>query len=135
MVTTSTLMENLQQEGVSPDLLLAVNEYRTTHPLTEALAPRVPQSAFTYYGKDVWEQALAALLCGENLLLAGGKATGKNVLAENLATAFGRPAWDISFHVNMDAASLIGMDTFEGGAVKFRPGPVYRCAQSGRYAP
>ena len=69
-------MENLQQEGVNPDLLLAVNEYRTTHPLTEALAPRVPQSAFTYYGKDVWEQALAALLCGENLLLAGGKATG-----------------------------------------------------------
>lgn len=67
MVTTSTLMENLRQEGVSPDLLLAVNEYRTTHPLTEALAPRVPQSAFTYYGKDVWEQALAALLCGENL--------------------------------------------------------------------
>ena len=65
MVTTSTLMENLRQEGVSPDLLLAVNEYRTTHPLTEALAPRVPQSAFTYYGKDVWEQALAALLCGE----------------------------------------------------------------------
>ena len=61
MVTTSTLMENLRQEGVSPDLLLAVNEYRTTHPLTEALAPRVPQSAFTYYGKDVWEQALAAL--------------------------------------------------------------------------
>ena len=60
MVTTSTLMENLRQEGVSPDLLLAVNEYRTTHPLTEALAPRVPQSAFTYYGKDVWEQALAA---------------------------------------------------------------------------
>ena len=57
------------------------------------------------------EQALAALLCGENLLLAGGKATGKNVLAENLAAAFGRPAWDISFHVNMDAASLIGMDT------------------------
>ena len=124
MVTTSTLMENLRQEGVSPDLLLAVNEYRTTHPLTEALAPRVPQSAFTYYGKDVWEQALAALLCGENLLLAGGKATGKNVLAENLATAFGRPAWDISFHVNMDAASLIGMDTFEGRCrqIPARPG-------------
>ena len=55
------------------------------------------------------------------------------MLAENLATAFGRPAWDISFHVNMDAASLIGMDTFEGGAVKFRPGPVYRCAQCGGF--
>ena len=77
--------------------------------------------------------ALAALLCGENLLLAGGKATGKNVLAENLAAAFGRPAWDISFHVNMDAASLIGMDTFAGGQVVFRPGPVYRCAQCGGF--
>ena len=53
--------------------------------------------------------------------------------AENLAAAFGRPAWDISFHVNMDAASLIGMDTFAGGQVVFRPGPVYRCAQCGGF--
>lgn len=80
--------------------------------------------------KEVWEAAAAALLCGENLLLAGSKATGKNVLAENLAMAFGRPAWDVSFHVNMDAASLIGMDTFVGGEVTFRPGPVYLCAKT-----
>ena len=133
MSETSVLMDTLRQEGVSPDLLRAVEEYRTAHPLAEALRPRIPSPAFVYYGREGWEQALAALLCGENLLLAGGKATGKNVLAENLAAAFGRPAWDISFHVNMDAASLIGMDTFEGGQVKFRPGPVYRCAQSGGF--
>ena len=102
----SDLMETLRQEGISPDLLRAVEEYRAAHALPEALRPRIPASGFTYYGREVWEQALAALLCGENLLLAGGKATGKNVLAENLAAAFGRPAWDISFHVNMDAASL-----------------------------
>ena len=133
MSETSGLMDTLRQEGISPDLLRAVEEYRAAHPLAEALRPRIPAPAFVYYGREVWEQALAALLCGENLLLAGGKATGKNVLAENLAAAFGRPAWDISFHVNMDAASLIGMDTFEGGQVKFRPGPVYRCAQSGGF--
>ena len=133
MSETSALMDTLRQEGVSLDLLRAVEEYRTAHPLAEALRPRIPSPAFVYYGREVWEQALAALLCGENLLLAGGKATGKNVLAENLAAAFGRPAWDISFHVNMDAASLIGMDTFEGGQVRFRPGPVYRCAQSGGF--
>ena len=75
----------------------------------------------------------AAILCGENLLLAGSKATGKNVLAENLAQVFTRPAWDVSFHVNMDAASLIGMDTFEGGEVRFRPGPVYLCAKHGGF--
>ena len=79
------------------------------------------------------EAAIAALLCGENLLLAGSKATGKNVLAENLAQAFGRPAWDVSFHVSMDAAGLIGMDTFENGQVAFRPGPVYLCAKHGGF--
>ena len=129
----SDLMETLRQEGISPDLLHAVEEYRAAHALPEALRPRIPASGFTYYGREVWEQALAALLCGENLLLAGGKATGKNVLAENLAAAFGRPAWNISFHVNMDAAALIGMDTFVDGAVTFRPGPVYRCAQCGGF--
>lgn len=33
----------------------------------------------------------------------------------------------------MDAASLIGMDTFENGQVTFRPGPVYLCAQHGGF--
>ena len=118
----SDLLETLQQEGVDPALLEAVQQYRAAHALPDALRPRIPSPAFTYYGKEVWEQALAAILCGENLLLAGGKATGKNVLAENLAAAFGRPAWDISFHVNMDAASLIGMDTFAGGLVLYDKG-------------
>ena len=129
----SDLMETLRQEGISPDLLRAVEDYRAAHALPEALRPRIPASGFTYYGREVWEQALAALLCGENLLLAGGKATGKNVLAENLAAAFGRPGWDVSFHVDMDAAGLIGTDTFEGGQVVFRPGPVCQCAREGGF--
>ena len=37
------------------------------------------------------------------------------------------------FHVNMDAASLIGMDTFRGGEVTFRPGPVYTAAKTGGF--
>lgn len=44
-----------------------------------------------------------------------------------------RPRWDVSFHVNMDAASLIGMDTFRGGEVTFRPGPVYAAAKAGGF--
>ena len=129
----SDLFQFLHQENIQPELLDAVREYRAMHAVQEALRPRIPVPRFPYYGKSIWEQAIAAVLCGENLLLAGGKATGKNVLAENLAAAFGRPAWDISFHVNMDAASLIGMDTFAGGQVVFRPGPVYRCAQCGGF--
>ncbi len=39
--------------------------------------------------KETLEMGMAALLEQENLLLAGPKATGKNVLAENLAYIFG----------------------------------------------
>ena len=126
-------MEFLEQEHISPALLDGVRAYRAQYPAEPALQGRIPQPRYHYYGKEVWEAAIAALLCGEDLLLAGSKATGKNVLAENLAQAFGRPAWDVSFHVSMDAAGLIGMDTFVDGRVEFRPGPVYRCAQCGGF--
>ena len=127
------LLDFLKQEGLSAGLLDDIQAFRAQYPTPPELQGRVPRPRYHYYGKDVWEAAAAAILCGENLLLAGSKATGKNVLAENLAQAFARPAWDVSFHVNMDAASLIGMDTFEGGEVRFRPGPVYLCAKNGGF--
>ena len=106
----------LEQEGVDPVLLKEVRAFHDANPPDPAAAGRVPQPRFLYYGKQVWEAAAAALLCGENILLAGPKATGKNVLAENLAAAFGRPAWDVSLYVNVDAAALIGADTTAGRA-------------------
>ena len=127
------IWKELRDEGVDSGLLDEVRRFREAHPLTPEAQERVPVPKYLYYGREVWESAAAALLCGEHLLLAGPKATGKNVLAENLAMAFGRPAWDVSFHVNMDAASLIGMDTFVGGEVTFRPGPVYLCAKNGGF--
>ena len=127
------MLEFLEKEQIDQGIIDGIREYREKYPAAPELAGRVPRPRYHYYGKDVWEAAAAALLCGENLLLAGSKATGKNVLAENLAMVFGRPAWDVSFHVNMDAASLIGMDTFVGGQVTFRPGPVYLCAKNGGF--
>src|SRR5699024_3514583 len=81
----------------------------------------------------LWAEAISALLCGENLLLTGPKATGKNVFAENLAAAFGRPVWNISLSIHSDAASLVGSDTFRNGEVVFREGPVSRCARLGGF--
>ena len=127
------LLDFLEQEQISKELLEGIQEYRNAYPTPPELQNRIPKPRYHYYGKEVWEASIAALLCGENLLLAGSKATGKNVLAENLAQVFARPSWDVSFHVNMDAASLIGMDTFENGQVTFRPGPVYLCAQHGGF--
>ena len=128
-----SLLEFLEQEQISRELLDGIRDYRAQYSTPPALQGRIPRPRYHYYGREVWEAAIAAVLCGENLLLAGSKATGKNVLAENLAMTFGRPCWDVSFHVNMDAASLIGMDTFENGQVTFRPGPVYLCAKNGGF--
>lgn len=124
----------LQKLNINENLKKEINLYRENYPVSHELLYRIPKPDNLYYGDEIWNQAVTALLCGENILLVGHKATGKNIFAENLAAAFGRPKWDISFHVNMDAASLIGMDTFRNGEVTFRPGPVYSAAKSGGFA-
>ena len=127
------MLDFLRREGVSPRIIAEIERYRTQWPAAEALRHRVPEPRYLYYGRDIWEEAATALLCGENLLLVGPKATGKNVLAENLAAAFGRPSWDVSFYINTDAATLLGTDTFVNGAVSLRKGPIYQCAECGGF--
>lgn len=123
----------LREEGIEESLLEEAAHFRREYSSGGEDVNRIPDPAYLYYGKQVWKKAIAAILCGENLLLAGPKATGKNVLAENLACLFGRPMWNVSFHVNVDAAYLIGSDTFDGSKVVFRPGPVYCCAAQGGF--
>ena len=127
------LMQFLRDEGISASILDDVARFRQRFPVAASLQRRVPAPRYLYYGKEIWEEALTALLCGENLLLAGPKATGKNVLSENLAAVFGRPSWDVSFYINTDAATLLGTDTFVNGAVSLRKGPIYQCAESGGF--
>ena len=129
-------MNWMDQMGIRPELQKEVAHFRErfdkdTAPSSVRDDADVPR--FHYLGKDIMEKAICALLCEKNLLLAGPKATGKNVLAENLAWIFGRPCWNVSFHVNVDASYLIGTDTFDGEKVVFRPGPVYQCARYGGF--
>ena len=127
------MLEFLKREGIKRDILQEIEEFRSIYPLEDSTHYRVPTPTYHYYGKEIWEKALTALLSGENLLLVGPKATGKNVLAENLAAVFSRPEWDISFYLNTDAASLIGTDTFRNGEVTLRHGPIYQCAEMGGF--
>ena len=99
----SDLYTFLEAEGVDKALLNGVKAFREHYPTEVENAPRVPDPEYYYYGKKTWELALAAILAGKNLLLAGPKATGKNVLCENLGALFGRPVWNVSFHINTDA--------------------------------
>ena len=123
----------LREQQVRPELLEEIERFRQKYPTDERLKRRISVPVLPYYGREVFEMAASALLQGENILLTGTKATGKNILAENLAYVFGRPSWNISFHVNMDSSALIGTDTFRNNEVQLRTGPVYDCALAGGF--
>lgn len=126
-------LESLRQQKVSESLIRDLEKFRQEYPLDESQEYRIARPAFSYYGREILEMAVAALLQGENLLLCGSKATGKNILAENLAWYFHRPVYNISFHVNTDSSMLIGTDTFKDNEVQLRKGPVCQCAQYGGF--
>ena len=110
-----------------------VEEFKKTYPVEEQAKSRITRPSMAFYGTEILNRAVTALLERENLLLCGDKATAKNVLAENLAWIFGSPVYDISFHVNTDSSSLIGTDTFVDNEVKLREGPIYQCARWGGF--
>lgn len=125
--------EFLRGQNVSESLLKDIDNFRKQYPVEEKMRVRISNPPIPFYGKELLEMSIAALLKGENLLLSGGKATGKNILAENLAYIFGRPSYNISFHVNVDSAALIGTDTFIDNEVRLRKGMVTLCAENGGF--
>ena len=126
-------LDFLRKQNVSESLIRDVEHFRKQYPVEGTMKVRSPNPPIPFYGKELLEMSIAALLKGENLLLSGGKATGKNILAENLAYIFGRPSYDISFHVNVDSAALIGTDTFIENEVRLRKGMVTLCADNGGF--
>ena len=70
--------------------------FKSQYPLPDSLKARLIEPSMPFYGTKILTQAVTALLEGENLLLCGDKATGKNILAEYLAWIFGRPTYNIS---------------------------------------
>lgn len=123
----------LKEQQVNPELVQGIVEFREKYPVAEEVASRIVKPAIPFYGREILEMAIAGLLKGENILLTGSKATGKNILAETLAYIFHRPTYNVSFHVNTGSAELIGTDTFEDNQVKLRRGSIYQCAQYGGF--
>ena len=115
------------------ELKTELERFKARYPVDPAVRGRIAKPPVDFIGEEVLDLAVAALLQGENILLCGEKATGKNILADNLAWLFGRPSYNISFHVNTDSSTLIGTDTFTGGEVRLRRGPVAQAAQEGGF--
>ncbi|MDD3339332.1 MAG: MoxR family ATPase [Lachnospiraceae bacterium] len=123
----------LERQGVSAGLIKDLEKFREAYMVEEAAAHRIVEPMIPFYGKEILEMSIAGLLQGENILLTGSKATGKNVLAENLAYVFDRPSYNISFHVNTNSGDLIGTDTFVDNQVQLRKGSIYQCAEYGGF--
>lgn len=128
------MFEFLIRQNVSEKLLDEVKKFRDFYNLNDNLKYRVPRTEYLYYGKEIWEMAITAILEGENIILSGEKATGKNVLSDNLAMLFNRPSWDISFNINTDTNVLIGSDSFDDNRIFLRKGPIYEAAIHGGFA-
>ena len=127
------VLQYLEMQKVNQALIHDVERFRENYPVEREAEYRVIEPSMPFFGKEILEMSIAALLQQQNLLLTGAKATGKNVLAENLTWIFGRPSYNISFHVNIGSAELIGTDTFEDNQVKLRKGSIYQCAQYGGF--
>ncbi len=79
------LVSYLNQQGVDGGLIADVKAFRERYERPAEAEDRITIPDMLFYGKDILEMSIAALLQGENLLLSGAKATGKNVLCETLA--------------------------------------------------
>ena len=115
------------------ELMARLEKFKQSYPVESAVQGRVIEPPVAFIGEEIRDLAVSALLQGENILLCGGKATGKNILADNLAWLFGRPVYNVSFHVNTDSSTLIGTDTFVGGEVRLRNGPIAQAARHGGF--
>ena len=111
-----------------------IQAFIENNPVPEAYQSRIPDPRFRYHGEAILKAATAAILSGKNLLLVGEKSTGKNVLAENLAKRFQRPLWNVSLHMSIDAAALMGDDSLKDGNVFFREGPITVASKVGGFA-
>ncbi|WP_195940486.1 AAA family ATPase [Romboutsia sp. 1001713B170131_170501_G6] len=127
------IIVSLLNQGVDEKLINDAIKFKEFYKIEDSLKYRISESTKYFYGKDIWNMAISAILEGENILLSGPKATGKNLLADNLSELFGRPQWNTSFHINTDSTTLIGTDTFIDNEVKLRRGSVYECAINGGF--
>lgn len=127
------IIQNLREQGINEKLIDDILYFRKYYSLDKNLEYRVTKSNTYFYGKDILSMCISAILEGENILLSGPKATGKNILSDNLSEIFNRPQWNTSFHINTDSSTLIGTDTFIDNEVKLRRGSVYECAINGGF--
>ena len=55
------LVDFLHKQTINKTLLKEVEDFVAEHPVDPAVADRVPESIYRYYGKGIWEKAIYAI--------------------------------------------------------------------------
>ena len=82
------IIENLKIQGVRESLIEDVLHFRKEFKVDDEVKHRVTKSPAFYIGEDILSMCIAAILEEENILLSGPKATGKNLLSDNLSDKY-----------------------------------------------
>ncbi len=64
------MLEKLRELGIRDDLIDEIKNFRESYPAEKSYEERIPKLEQFYYGKDVWEQAITAILCGRIFCLS-----------------------------------------------------------------
>ena len=75
------IIEHLQ---IRPELKESILEFRKQYPVEPQFQSRIPVPSNIYYGTDIWEKAVTALLCGKIFCLSVIKPPGKIFLRKIL---------------------------------------------------
>ena len=70
----------LEDQKIAQELIGELRDFHMRYEVEDQVKERVEKPDILFYGKKILEMSIAALLQGDNLLLSGAKATGKNVL-------------------------------------------------------
>ena len=123
------MLEKLRELGIRDDLIREITEYRETYPVEQEYGSRIPKLEQFYYGKEVWEQAITAILCGENILLADPKSNGKESVCRESGGSICKTTVGCVVSCEYGCSFIDWYGYIPWGEVSFRPGPVYTAAK------
>lgn len=61
------LVKNLREQGVDEGLIQDALDFNRDEELTQAMSERIPAADMCFYGREIWEMCIAALLEEEYL--------------------------------------------------------------------
>ena len=121
------------ENNMRNDLMIRLEQFKERYSVEAAVQGRITKPPVEFIGEEILDLTVSALLQGENILLCGGKATGKNILADNLAWLLQGPSSTFHSMSTPTAAPSSAQIPLWGAEVRLRNGPVAQAAQYGGF--